>query len=338
MKQISFASAEQSSQKRITRREKFLAEMEIVVPWQRLLASVQVFYPSGARGRPPIGLERMLRLYFVQQWYGLSDEGVEDAVSDSAAIRQFVGVDLSVEEAPDATTVLKFRRLLETHQLSRVLLEQINAHLTERGLLMREGSVVDATLIAAPPSTKNKAKERDPAMHSTKKGNQWYFGMKAHIGVDAHSGLVHSTHYTSANESDVAHTHEVLHGQEQFVCLDAGYQGVEKRPEILQAQALGQLSDDVVWEVAAKRGGIKKMAEGTLKDLIKAGEKIKAQIRSKVEHPFHIVKNLFKHKKTRYKGLAKNGAQLTTLFALSNLVRAKVSLMQPWEQSVCKAG
>jgi transposase, IS5 family len=335
MKQISFSSAERLSKKRVTRREKFLAEMERVVPWSRLLASIEAYYPKGARGRPPVGLERMLRLYFVQQWYGLSDEGVEDAVSDSEAIRSFVGIDLSVEEAPDATTVLKFRHLLEEHKLTSVLLSQVNAHLSERGLLMREGSLVDATIIEAPPSTKNKAKARDPEMHSAKKGNQWHFGMKAHIGVDAQSGLVHSTHYTAANESDVAHTHEVLHGQEAYVVLDAGYTGVEKREEILQAQAEGQIKPDVKWEVATKRGKVKKMAEGLLKSLVQAREKLKAQIRSRVEHPFHIVKNLFKHKKTRYRGLAKNGAQLEALFALSNLVRVKKVLLASWEQSVC---
>ena len=164
MRQISFASAEQQGKKRVTRREKFLGEMEQVVPWSRLLAALEPHYPKGTRGRPPIGLERMLRLYYVQQWYALSDEGLEDAVSDSAAIRQFVGIDLGHEEAPDATTVLKFRRLLEAHKLTAVLLEEINAHLRERGLTMREGTMVDATLINAPTSTKNRDKARDPEM------------------------------------------------------------------------------------------------------------------------------------------------------------------------------
>src|SRR6202790_4701843 len=178
MRQISFASAEHQGKKRVTRREKFLGEMEQVVPWSRLLAALEPHYPRGTRGRPPIGLERMLRLYFVQQWYALSDEGLEDAVSDSAAIRQFIGIDLGHEEAPDATTVLKFRRLLEAHKLTAVLLEEINAHLRERGLMMREGTMVDATLINAPTSTKNRDKARDPEMHQTKKRNQGYKGIR----------------------------------------------------------------------------------------------------------------------------------------------------------------
>ena len=337
MQQISFATAEHLGKKRVTRREKFLAEMEQVVPWARLLGALEPHYPKGKRGRPPVGLERMLRLYFVQQWYGLSDEGLEDAVSDSAAIRNFVGIDLGHEEAPDATTVLKFRRLLEEHKLTAVLFEEINAHLRERGLMMREGTMVDATIINAPTSTKNRDKARDPEMHQTKKRNQWYHGMKAHIGADAESGLVHSTHYTAANESDVAHTHEVLHGQEDVVFLDAGYTGVHKREEILKAQAEGAIKSDVQWSVAMKRSGLKAMAEGPLKELTQALEKVKAQVRARVEHPFHVVKNLFRHRKARYRGLTKNGAHCDTLFALANLVIAKKALLQSMDNSVCKA-
>lgn len=337
MQQISFANAEYLGKKRVTRREKFLGEMEQVVPWARLLGALEPYYPKGKRGRPPVGLERMLRLYFVQQWYGLSDEGLEDAVSDSAAIRNFVGIDLGHQEAPDATTVLKFRRLLEEHKLTAVLFEEINAHLRERGLMMREGTMVDATIINAPTSTKNRDKARDPEMHQTKKRNQWYHGMKAHIGADAESGLVHSTHYTAANESDVAHTHEVLHGQEDVVFLDAGYTGVHKREEILKAQAEGAIKSDVQWSVAMKRSRLKAMAEGPLKELTQALEKVKAQVRARVEHPFHVVKNLFRHKKARYRGLAKNGAHCDTLFALANLVIAKKALLQSMDNSVCKA-
>ena len=338
MKQISFSSAEQLGKKRVTRREKFLAEMENVVPWARLLASLEPFYPKGNRGRPPIGLERMLRLYFVQQWYDLSDEAVEDAVSDSAAIRQFVGINFAVEDAPDATTILKFRRLLEQHQLTAVILAQVNAHLSERGLLMREGSMVDATIISSTTSTKNKDKARDPEMHQTKKRNQWYHGMKAHVGADADSGLVHSTHYTAANESDIASTHKVLHGQEKDVFLDAGYTGVEKRDEILAAQAAGKINPKVKWSIACKRTVLKGMSDGPLKELKQALEKVKAQVRARVEHPFHIVKNLFKHKKTRYRGLAKNGAQLDSLFALANLVIVKKALLMPRDNCVCVTG
>ncbi|ASI68629.1 transposase [Diaphorobacter nitroreducens] len=329
-KQMSFASYEFAQKKRVTRREKFLAEMEQVVPWARLEALIEPKYPSAGRvGRQPIGIARMLRMYFLQQWFGLADEAVEDALYDSQSMREFVGIDLARESVPDATTLLKFRRLLEEHQLTAALFEGINAHLAERGLLLREGTMVDATIIAAPPSTKNKDHARDPEMHQTKKGNEWHFGLKAHIGADAQSGLVHSLHTTAANESDVAHAHEVLHGQETKVHLDAGYTGVEKREEVTQAQAQGRIMADIEWVVAAKRGKIKKMAEGPLKALVQAVERTKAQIRARVEHPFHVVKNLFRHKKVRYKGLAKNGAQLYSLFGLANLVIAKRTLLAP---------
>jgi transposase, IS5 family len=332
-KQLSFASCEFAQKKRVTRREKFLAEMEQVVPWARLEALIEPKYPSAGRvGRQPIGLARMLRMYCIQQWFSLSDEGVEDAIYDSQSIREFVGIDLARESAPDATTLLKFRRLLEDHGLTARLFDDINALLSERGLLLREGTMVDATIIAAPPSTKNKAEARDPEMHQTKKGNAWHFGMKAHIGADTESGLVHSLHTTPANESDVAHAHKVLHGQEAHAHGDAGYTGVEKRPEITQAQEQGKLRADIQWHVARKRGTIKQMADGLLKDLMLAAERAKAQIRARVEHPFHVVKNLFRHKKARYKGLAKNTAQLYSLFGLANLVIAKDKLLKPQAQ------
>ncbi len=338
MYQISFALAEHEGKKRKTKRQKFLAEMEKIVPWNHLLETIEPWYPKGKRGRPPIGLERMLRLYFVQQWYGLADEAVEDAVSDSAALRAFVRIDLGREEAPDATTLLKFRHMLEEHKLGKKILEQINAHLSEQGLLMREGTMVDATIINAPSSTKNRDRARDPEMHQTKKGNQWFHGMKAHIGADRRCGVVHSTHYTAANESDIAHAHEVLHGQEEEVHLDAGYTGIEKREEILQAQASGDLRKDIKFTVAMKRSVLKGMAEGGLKELTQALERVKAQIRARVEHPFHIVKNIFKHKKTRYRGLKKNGTQLDVLFGLANLVITKKDLLMPRGQCACMAG
>src|ERR1700751_4703726 len=190
-RQGSFSQAEYAGKKKQTRRDKFLAEMEQVVPWSRLVDRLRPFYPKGERGRPPIGLERMLRLYFLQQWYGLADEALEDALYDSQALRDFVGIDLSKESVPDATTLLKFRHLLQTNDLTRALFDEINAHLAQQGLLMRAGTIVDATIIAAPSSTKNAEQARDPDMHQTKKGNEWHFGMKAHIGVDAESGLLH---------------------------------------------------------------------------------------------------------------------------------------------------
>jgi IS5 family transposase len=335
MRQTSFASLEYAGKKRQTRREKFLGEMERVVPWARLEALIEPHYPkSGKVGRPPVGVSRMLRMYFLQQWYSLSDEGLEDAIYDSQAMREFVGIDLSREQVPDATTLLKFRRKLEEHQLTKAIFEQVNAHLGQRGLLLREGTLVDATIIAAPPSTKNKDKARDPEMHQTKKGNEWHFGMKAHIGVDADSGLVHSVHATAANESDVAHTHEVLHGQEQRVHVDAGYTGVDKRQEIVKAQDEGDIRQDVQWHVATKRGIIKAMPEGPLKALTILVERKKAQIRALVEHPFHVIKNLFRYKKVSYRGLKKNAARLYAQFALANLLLAKRALLDEGNQGI----
>jgi transposase, IS5 family len=319
--QSSFSQMEYAGKKKQTRRERFLAEMEEVVPWVRLVALVAPHYPKGERGRPPIGIERMLRIYFLQQWYALADEALEDAIYDSQAMRTFAGIDLSLDAVPDATTLLKFRHLLERQELTRRIFEEVGTLLQERKLLMREGTIVDATIIAAPTSTKNSSKERDPEMHQTKKGNEWHFGMKAHIGVDVQSGLVHTVSGTAANVADIAQTHCLLHGEEKEVFADAGYLGVEKRQEVALK------SKGVVWYVAAKRGKVKAMEEGFLKDLTLELEKLKARMRARVEHPFHILKNLFKHRKTRYRGIAKNTAQLHTLFALANLVIAKRNLL-----------
>jgi IS5 family transposase len=288
-----------------------------LVPWARLVALIVPFYPTGKRGRPPMGIEKMLRMYFLTQWYALADEAMEDALYDSQAMRTFVGLDLGSEAVPDATTLLNFRHLLEAHDLTRAIFNEINALLEERDILMREGTLVDATIIAAPCSTKNKAKERDPAMHQTRKGKQWYFGMKAHVGVDVASGVVHTVTGTAANVADIAETHSLLHGKEKRGQGDSGYTGVEKREEIVAK------FPHVVWQIAAKRGKIKAMAEGKRKELTQALERCKAQLRSYVEHPFHVIKNLFRHRKVRYRGLAKNTAQLHSLFALANLVIAK---------------
>ncbi|AVA33698.1 MULTISPECIES: IS5 family transposase [Cupriavidus] len=318
-RQISFAEAESHGKKRVTRRQRFLTEMESVVPWARLIAAVESYYPKGKRGRPPIGLERMLRIYFLQQWYGLSDEALEDALYDSMAMRAFAGIDLAVEAVPDATTLLKFRRLLVAYELTRKLFDEIGVMLCERGLMMKEGTIVDATIIEAPPSTKNKEKSRDPEMHQAKKGNAWHFGMKAHVGVDAASGLVHSVVGTAANESDVSQAHALLHGHEAHAFGDAGYTGVDKREE-MQGKT-------VKWQVAVKRGKITAMRDSAVKDLLIAVERAKAQIRARVEHPFHVIKNLFGHRKVRYKGLVKNTAQLFSLFGLANLALAKRQLL-----------
>ena len=320
LKQASFSSAEFAAKKRVTRREQFLAEMEQVVPWAELEAVIAPVYPTGMRGRPLIGLSRMLRVYFIQQWYSLSDEAVEDAIYDSQSVRAFVGVDLARESAPDATTLLKFRRLLEKNELTQRMFVAINATLTEKGLLMRSGTIVDATIINAPSSTKNAEHKRDEDMHQTKKGNEWYFGMKAHIGVDAESGLVHSLTTTAANVADIVETAALLHGDEDTVFADAGYTGVAKREEMSTVA--------VNWQIAAKRSTVRKVTEKRpLRAILTELEHAKASIRAKVEHPFHVVKNLFRHRKTHYKGLPKNTAHVFMLFGLGNLVIAKNKLL-----------
>lgn len=320
--QSSFSDLEYSAKKKLTRRDRFLNEIEAVTPWSAMVAELEPFYPKGeGRGRPPIGLERMLRMYVAQQCFGLSDEGIEDAIYDSQSIRRFVGIDLARESAPDATTLLKFRRLLETHGLTRRIFETINGHLAQKGLMMREGTIVDATIIAAPPSTKNRDKARDPEMHQTKKGNEWHFGMKAHIGVDVDSGLVHTLVGTAANVADVTQAHALLHGEERDVLGDAGYQGVEKREENQDRQ--------INWHVAMRPGKRRALGTDRLGRLLEQYEQAKARIRAKVEHPFHVVKTLFRHRKTRYRGLAKNTAQLFSLFALANLVMARRRLLAP---------
>ena len=319
--QTSFSELEYAAKKKQTRRDRFLSEIEAVTPWTALIDTVAPHYPSsGGRGRPPIGLERMLRMYIAQQCFGLSDEGTEDALYDSQAIRRFVGVDLNHEAAPDATTLLKFRRLLETHRLTEAIFTAINAHLAEKGLFLREGTIIDATLIAAPPSTKNREGKRDLEMHQSKKGNQWHFGMKAHIGVDVQSGLVHTVIGTAAHIHDVTQSQALLHGEETDVFGDAGYQGVEKREE--------NLALPVTWHVAMRPGQRRALPKTALGELLEKIEHTKASIRAKVEHPFHVVKNLFRHRKVRYKGLAKNTAQLLALFGLANLLLARRWLLR----------
>ena len=322
-KQTSFADLEYSARRKPTRREKFLSDLDRLVPWSQLVALIEPHYYRGERGRPPVGLETMLRMYLCQNCLGLSDEGIEDAIVDSIAVRRFVGIDLIERQAPDATTLLKFRRLLERHEMPVRIFALIREQLGQQGLILREGTIVDATLIAAPPSTKNKEGERDPDMHQTKKGKQWYFGMKAHIGTDAHTGIVHSLAATAANASDVSQTHKLLHGEEKHVHADAGYQGAGKRPELKDCPA--------EFVIARRRSTYKKLDKtDPRRQLIEKAEHAKASIRSKVEHAFHVVKNLFRHRKCRYKGLAKNAAQLHVLFAMANLVLSQRSLCAPY--------
>jgi IS5 family transposase len=296
----------------------FLIEMDRVVPWKGLIALIEPHYPKGEGGRPSYPLMAMLRVHLMQNWFGYSDPAMEEALYETTILRQFAG--LSLERIPDETTILNFRRLLEKHELAAGILAVINGYLGDRGLSLRQGTIVDATLINAPSSTKNKDGERDPEMHQTKKGQQYYFGMKAHIGVDVESGLVHSVVGTAANVADVTQVDKLLHGEENMVGADAGYTGVEKRPEHEGRQ--------VIWQVAARRSTYKKLDKRSA--LYKAKRKIekaKAQVRAKVEHPFRVIKRQFGYVKTRFRGLAKNTAQLVTLFALSNLWMARRHLL-----------
>ena len=322
--QTSFSELEYATKKKQTRRDRFLSEIEAITPWASLIATLTPHYPvNDGRGRPTTPLELILRMYIAQQCFGLSDEGIEDALYDSQAIRRFVGIDLGRQSAPDATTLLKFRHLLETRQLTAAIFSAINAHLAEQGLFMRAGTIVDATLIAAPPSTKNREGKRDGEMHQAKKGNQWHpsttlrtgFGMKAHIGVDANSGLVHTMVGTAANVSDITQAQALLHGDETDVFGDAGYQGIEKREENLETP--------VNWHIAMRPGKRRALDRSPLGEMMEKLEQAKASIRAKVEHPFHVVKNLFRHRKARYRGLAKNTAQLFTLFGFANLMLAR---------------
>ena len=317
MTQLTFGDLEYAGKRKRTRREIFLAEMEQVVPWQELLALIQPHYPKAGRGRRPYPITSMLRIHLMQNWFGLSDPGMEEALYEIVPIRQFAQLPLT-GALPDETTVLNFRRLLETHQLAPKLLGAVNAHLTEKGLLLRRGTIVDATIIAAAPSTKNKDKARDPEMHQTKKGNQWYFGMKAHIGVDGDSGLVHTVVTTAANASDVSQVEHLLHGKEKTVHGDAGYIGAEKRVAATRKRE---------WHIAEKRGRIKAMEEGPLKEATQELETLKARYRARVEHPFRVVKRQFGFQKVRFKGLLKNTAKVVTLFALSNLWMARRDLL-----------
>lgn len=301
-----------------TRKQVFLEQMDEVVPWAALVELIAPYYPEGKTGRPPFSLQTMLRIHFMQQWFTLSDPGMEEAFFDTPLYREFAQLE-EFGRLPDESTILRFRHRLEKYKLAEQILLTVNELLSERGLLLKAGTAVDATLIAAPTSTKNKGKTRDPEMHSSKKGNQWYFGMKAHIGVDAESGLVHTVRATSGHVGDVTQGNSLLHGEESVAFGDAGYQGIEKRPD---AQT------DVTWHVAMGPGKRKALNKGNEADaLIDKAEKHKAGIRAKVEHPFRVVKRQFGFVKVRYRGLKKNTAQLVTLFALSNLWMVRGKLM-----------
>ncbi|WP_228289385.1 IS5 family transposase [Klebsiella pneumoniae] len=392
--QLTFADSEFSTKRRQTRKEIFLSRMEQILPWQNMVEVIEPFYPKAGNGRRPYPLETMLRIHCMQHWYNLSDGAMEDALYEIASMRLFAR--LSLDSAlPDRTTIMNFRHLLEQHQLARQLFKTINRWLAEAGVMMTQGTLVDATIIEAPSSTKNKEQQRDPEMHQTKKGNQWHFGMKAHIGVDAKSGLTHSLVTTAANEHDLnqlgnlplvdatiieapsstknkeqqrdpemhqtkkgnqwhfgmkahigvdaksglthslvttaANEHDLnqlgnlLHGEEQFVSADAGYQGAPQREELAEV--------DVDWLIAERPGKVKTLKQHPRKNKTAINiEYMKASIRARVEHPFRIIKRQFGFVKARYKGLLKNDNQLAMLFTLANLFRVDQMIRQ-WERS-----
>ena len=314
MHQPTFASVEFEQKKRKTRRELFLERIDSLVPWDELEGRIEPHYPRAGRGRRPYPLAVMLRSHCVQLCYNLSDPAMEDLLYEAESVRRFCGLTLS-EAIPDESTILHFRHLLERHDLGTKLFETINAHLARRGLRLREGTIVDASIIEAPSSTKNRRRARDPEMHQTRKGRQWFFGMKLHTGTDARTGLVHSVSTTAANSSDVTEAHRLLHGGETEAWGDAGYQGVEKRPE--------HAGSGVSWRVAMRPSLRRQLAPGGEEA---RAERRKASVRAKVEHPFLAVKRRFGYDKVRYRGLAKNRERLALLRGLTNLLRAEPQL------------
>jgi IS5 family transposase len=314
MKQLSLAATDFVKKPKQTRREKFLLEMEAVVPWMRLLAVIEPVYPQAGNGRRPYELPTMLRIHFMQQWFNYSDAAMEEALHDIPLLRRFAGLDAGTDTLPDETTILNFRHLLQTHRLSARLFAEVNALLTEKGLLLREGTTVDATLIAAPPSTKNQDGKRDPAMTQTKKGNQWYFGMKAHIGVDDQSGLVHTVIGTTAKTSDMSQFADLLQGDETRISADRGYD---------YPQIHGYLEAKLIEDWVARKAKPGKSLDAWTRGLNHAI----AKLRAIGEHPFRILKRQFGYTRVRYRGLEKNTAQLVTLFALGNLYQARRALL-----------
>lgn len=309
MSQISFSEAEYNLKKRKTRREKFLDQMELLIPWKQLEKPIRKHYAKAGHGRRPYELSIMLRIHCMQLFYNLSDPAMEDALYEIESMRRFAGLSIN-KPIPDETTILKFRHLLEEHCLGKTLFSCINKALTKQGLSLKEGTIVDATIISAPTSTKNQSGERDPEMHQTKKGNEWHFGMKMHIGVDESVGCIHSIETSPANEHDIAFSGKLLHGDESRVWGDAGYTGVEKREE--------HQNRNVDWFIGHRPGKLRQLSKC---HPLRALEKTKAQVRAKVEHPFLWIKKIFGYSKVRYRGLAKNTNRLFLLAGFYNLIR-----------------
>lgn len=309
MDQLSFSEAEYNVKKRKTRREVFLEQMDTLIPWKPLETKVRRHYPKDGKGRKPYPLSVMLRIHCLQLFYNLSDPAMEDALYEIESMRRFAGLSLT-RAIPDETTILKFRHLLEKHQLGEKLFHIINKYLSKQGLSLKEGTIMDATIISAPTSTKNKNGKRDEEMHQTKKGNAWYFGMKMHIGTDESSGCIHSVESTSAEVHDVTCSDTLLHGEEERVWGDAGYTGIEKREE--------HKNRKVEWLIAQRPGKTRHLDKS---HPVKHAEKIKAQVRAKVEHSFLYIKRIFGYDKVRYKGLAKNHNRLCLMAGFYNVIR-----------------
>ena len=315
MRQATLATAGFERYSKPTRRAAFLAEMDRVVPWRALCALIEPVYPKPGKGRSPVGLERMLRIYFLQQWFNLSDPGAEEALYDSLTMRRFAGIDLGREPVPDETTLCKFRHLLERHELGSALFQQVHEHLKQHGLNLSRGTIVDATIIHAPSSTKNAAKARDPEMHQTKKGNQWYFGMKAHIGVDSRTKLIHSVVATAANVADATVLPDLLHGDETRVWGDQAYRG---QRAVIREHAPN--ARDFINRRYRHRG--------VVNEAEKERNRTKSKVRAKVEHCFGVIKRVFGFAKVRYRGLDKNANRLFVTCALANLFVVRHRLLR----------
>ena len=313
MTQLSFATLDHRNKKKQTKRERFLGEMDAVVPWATLLGLIEPHYPKAGKGRRPYPLEVMLRIYFLQQWYQLSDPGAEEALYDIQSMRAFAGLELGRDAIPDETTILNFRHLLEAHDLTKAIFEAVTTHLEEQGALLRGGTIMDATLIAASPSTKNKDGKRDPGMSQSKKGNQWYFGMKAHIGVDARSGLVHTAGVTTGKVHDAKVMDNLIREDDRAVFADKGYVNEKKKRAARRA--------GVYWAVKEKPKAGRRLSSSQIKRNRRHGA-----IRAKVEHVFRVLKCQFGYRKVRYRGIEKNGAQVFALLALANLFLARRQL------------
>jgi transposase, IS5 family len=317
MKQTTFASLAWSSKGKVTRRERFLAEMNAVIPWARLLGLIEPHYPKAGKGTQPLPMERLLRIYFMQNWFNLSDPGAEDALYDSESMRRFAGIELAEDVIPDESTILRFRHLLERHGLTERIFAEVRGLLEEKRLLLKSGTIVDATIIAAPPSTKNAEKTRDPDMRQTRKGKEWHFGMKAHVGTDKH-GIVHSLVTTPANAADINQLPQLLHGEEKELFGDQAYWSEFHRDCAKQAGVRYRVN---------RRGTSQK----PLTEHQKAVNRSRSRARARGEHAFHVVKRLWGFGKVSYRGLAKNTARLFTAFALANLYLLRRRLLPPGE-------